>query len=138
MPHGSDLTPSAQAGSWHLAPAAREHLAKHLDVDAFEEVLRDMAPTDRDEIVQSFNIVPVPNSAGGTTMMPVLAAGNAVRMPVSSTDPAKQALLERMWAPYWEQLPDSEFDSHQAPFPGREIARARRAERRARVTEDKR
>jgi hypothetical protein len=51
------------------------------------------------------------------------------RFTVKSDNPAKQALLDRMWAPYWEHLPIGAMDDETNPFPGRRLARDRRSEK---------
>lgn len=45
-----------------------------------------------------------------------------VTIPIRSTNPAIQDVLNRMWAPYWKQLPGSAVRDPTLPYPGRPAA----------------
>ncbi|HYW07204.1 MAG TPA: hypothetical protein VE913_09625 [Longimicrobium sp.] len=58
----------------------------------------------------------------------VLEPGETPTVTVKMGDPALQSLLDEVWAPVWEKNPEM-LDRETKDFPGREIARARRAQR---------
>lgn len=102
-----------------LTPEARQELSKSFDLDAMDELLAMMGPEE-----QRWNLI----------QMGVVQTGEETRdvsMPLHSDDPERQKLIERMWAPYWDHFPPEWLDRTDLPFPGREIARVRRAAREA-------
>lgn len=100
-----------------LTPEARRELGKQIDVDALDELLASMEPGERRETLAGMGVI----QTGEET--------RDVSIPMYSSDPERQKLIERVWAPYWDHLPPEWLDRTDLPFPGREIARARRAAR---------
>jgi hypothetical protein len=103
----------------HLSSEVRQRLESRFDVSALEELLGTMTVKEQQEILQGLGVGRPP--AGGET--------RDVSVMMRSTDPARQALLDRIWAPFWEHLPPELLDRTDLPYPGRELAKARRAER---------
>ena len=105
-----------------LPADVRTRLDGRFDIEAMEELLASMPPAEQQQFLISIGGVPRP--AGEET--------RDVTVLMGSTDPARQKLIDRMWAPYWDHLPPEFLERTDLPFPGRELARARRA---ARVSE---
>lgn len=102
-----------------LAPEVRRNLQRRFDVDALEEYLGMLAPAEQNEFLSQLG---PPRGAREPET-------RDVSMPMRSTDPARQAVLERVWAPFWDHLPPDALDRADLPFPGRELARVRRGSR---------
>ncbi len=85
-------------------------------MDALEELLATMSIAERAEVLGQIG-------ASGNRE----AETTDVVIPLKSTDPVRQALLDRVWTPFWSHLPPDALDREDLPFPGREIARARRS-----------
>ena len=119
---GEDPTNAASAS--HLEPATRSRLQPYFDVDALDRLIASMHPQERAFLVQNLS---APDHSG----LHPGSSGSHLQLPIRFSDPAQQALLEQVWAPYWEQLPAEALDSAEYLFPGRELARARRAARSA-------
>lgn len=94
----------------------RERLQKRFGVDALEELLGTMPVAEREEILRQLGVSGEPEAETGSVVVPM-----------RSTDPARQALLDRIWAPFWSHLPPDALDRDDLPYPGRELARARRS-----------
>jgi hypothetical protein len=92
----------------------REQLARQFDVDALEELLGTMPVEERTRVLESFGVVPDAGPHIETKQVSIM---------VGSSDPARQALLDRIWAPFWDTLPPESLDSADLPYPGRELAR---------------
>jgi hypothetical protein len=92
----------------------RASLAPHFDADALERLLRQVRPDMRGEILPSFQIGKGPG-------------GHLVEI----HDPHLQAVLEEVWAPFWNDVPDQALEENWYRMPGREIAMGRRAAARA-------
>ena len=103
-----------------LSIEVRGRLEGRFDVTALEELLGTMGPKDQQELLDGLGASGNPPPGGETRDVSVM---------MRSTDPARQALLDRMWAPYWDHLPDELLDRSDLPYPGRELAKARRAAR---------
>lgn len=116
--------PASHPASSLLTPEARRELEKQFDVSAMDELLASMSPAERQETLIKMGVI----QTGETT--------RDVTFPVHSDDPERQKLIERMWAPYWDHLPPEWLDRTDLPFPGREIARARRAAKAASPNKD--
>jgi hypothetical protein len=101
-----------------LAPEVRKRLARQFDVDALEELLGTMPVEERAGVLRSFGSDDDRDSDGETRQVSIM---------VWSSDPACQELLDRIWAPFWDTLPPEYLDDPDLPYPGRELARARRA-----------
>jgi hypothetical protein len=105
-----------------LSSQVRARLEGRFDVTALEELLGTMAPRDQQDLLEDLGASGSPPAGGETRNVSVM---------MRSTDPARQALLDRMWAPFWEHLPPELLDRTDLPYPGRELAKARRAARAA-------
>jgi hypothetical protein len=103
-----------------LSSVVRDRLEGRFDVTALEELLGTMAPNDQQELLEGLGASDSPPEGGETRDVSVM---------MRSTDPARQALLDRMWAPYWDHLPPEMLNRTDLPYPGRELAKARRAAR---------
>jgi hypothetical protein len=121
---GCDTTPavimthdgaSSRPSPVSLSPDVRGRLQKRFDVDALEELLGTMSVAERAEVLSQL---------GGSGNRE--AETTDVVVPMRSTDPVRQALLDRVWAPFWSHLPPEALDRDDLPYPGRELARARR------------
>ena len=81
-----------------------------------------MDPAEQQDLVNTLpagDVLPDPLPPKGTETRDVTIL-------IRFTDPAMQALLDRVWAPYWRHLPPEALDDPHNPFPGRELARQRR------------
>ncbi|HEY7766577.1 hypothetical protein [Longimicrobium sp.] len=105
-----------------LAPEVRKQLARQFDVDALEELLGTMPVEERGWVLRSF---------GADDDDDLRTETRDVSIMVWSSDPARQALLDRIWAPFWDTLPPEYLDHPDLPYPGRELARLRRAAERS-------
>ena len=103
-------------GAYRLSAAQRANVLTMYDADALERLLQMVRPEARDSVLRFFQIA---DDSGP----------HAVLMHLD--DPGLQAVLEEVWAPYWDRLPPEAIDGERAPVPGREIARKRRAARAA-------
>ena len=101
-----------------LSSDIRARLEGRFDVTALEELLGTMTPGEQHNMLESLGATGSVPKSGETTDVSVLAR---------STDPARQALIDRMWAPFWDHLPPELLDRTDLPYPGRELAKARRA-----------
>lgn len=102
--------------AFRLTAEQRESIQPGLDLDALERLLAALHPARRAGTLSSFQRPP-----------PEVIGGGLVRF----QDPVLHALLDEVWAPRWEGVPDEWLDDPgMQRFPGREIARARRAARR--------
>jgi hypothetical protein len=107
--------------AFQLTAADRAAVAPVFDADALERLLRQVRPDMRGEILAYFQV-----GKG--------ARGHLVQV----SDPQLQAVLEEVWAPFWEDAPDQALEENWYRMPGREIAKARRAEARARAQQPSR
>jgi hypothetical protein len=108
---------SSGAHPVQLAPDVRKQLARQFDVAALEELLGTMPVEERPEVLRSFGVADDHDSQAETREVSIM---------VRSSDPARQALLDRVWAPFWDTLPPEYLDRADLPYPGRELARLRR------------
>jgi len=104
----------------HLSSEVRQRLEGRFDVSALEELLGTMTAEEQQALLHDL---------GASGRAPAGGETRDVSVMMRSTDPARQALLDRMWAPFWEHLPPELLDRADLPYPGRELAKARRAER---------
>ncbi|HEY0036899.1 MAG TPA: hypothetical protein VGB66_09450 [Longimicrobium sp.] len=100
-----------------LAPEVRKQLARQFDVDALEELLGTIPVEEQACVLTSVGVVHDSDSHAETKQVSIM---------VWSSDPARQALLDRVWAPFWDTLPPEYLDRTDLPYPGRELARLRR------------
>ena len=101
---------------FRLTVAQRARMLSMYDSEAVERLLQMVRPDARDSTLRFFQVAEKPGP-------------HAVLMHVD--DPALQAVLEEVWAPYWDRLPPEAIERERAPIPGRAIARMRRAARAA-------
>ncbi|WP_325312619.1 hypothetical protein [Longimicrobium sp.] len=99
---------------YHLDAAARAKVPPGIDASALERLLASVVPERRDEILAYFQVPPDRPDRGYLMRI---------------DDPELQAILEEVWAPMWDHAgaTDAQLAEHAFPFPGREIALARRA-----------
>lgn len=102
--------------AYRLDGADRARLLPGFDADALERLLAMVRPDRRPEILAHFR---------------KREDGERPRHLVALDDPELQSVLEEVWAPVWDavQATDAELEGDAFGFPGREIARRRRAER---------
>ncbi|MEJ7759880.1 MAG: hypothetical protein WKF55_09875 [Gemmatimonadaceae bacterium] len=120
-------------GAARLDPQVRADLADRFDVDAVERLLQRLASSERGHLLQTLGVASASSASEepqvGSATAAASAAGRSdrqdVRIEIKSEDPAKQALLDEIWAPYWLLLPSSALDDLSYPYPGRELARSR-------------
>lgn len=115
-PQAPPLRLEAPDPAFRLTAEDRATLAPHFDADALERLLRLIRPDMRAEILSHFQV-----GKG--------ARGHLVEI----FDPQLQAVLEEVWAPFWDDAPDQAIEENWYMMPGREIAKARRAAARARA-----
>ena len=113
-PDAEPLRLEAPDPAFHLSADDRATLAPEFDADALERLLRQVRPDMRTEILSHFQV------------------GQARGHLVEIHDPRLQAVLEEVWAPFWENTPDKALEENWYRMPGREIAKARRAAARER------
>lgn len=101
--------------SYSLSPSDRAKLQAGFDGNALERLLRMVRPDMRREILEHFQV------SDGT--------GRRYGRLVQFHDAQLQPLLEEVWAPMWDEVgaTDQEIEENAYQFPGREIARGRRA-----------
>jgi hypothetical protein len=107
---------AAPTQGYRIDPAARAKVFAGFDVDALERLLAHVRPERRTEILSYF-------------LVPDDAASRGRGQLIQVNDPELQALLEEVWAPMWDFVgaTDGDIAANTYEFPGREIARARRA-----------
>lgn len=100
-----------------LSPDAQARLEGRFDVGAVEELLGTMTAQEQQDLLASL---------GASDGVPADGETRDVSVTMHSTDPARQALLDRMWAPFWDHIPSELLDREDLPFPGRKLAKERR------------
>jgi hypothetical protein len=110
--HAPQPIPSAAP----LSVEDRQRLQPLIDVGALEMFTRTMEPRERERLLDAMRGAPDPRS--GDT--------RNVSFPIGSTDPERQALLVRTWAPYLDRMSTSALERGGQPFPGQDLALARR------------
>lgn len=103
---------------FRLTAEQRASVEPGFDVEALERLLAVLHPALRMPVLGDFQCDRfAPNDIGGGLM--------------KFEDPVLQALLDEVWAPRWEGVPDDWLDDPEfRRFPGQEIARRRRNARR--------
>lgn len=112
-PDAIPLRLEAPDAAFRLTPDDRATLAPPFDADALERLLREIRPNMRGEILSYFQ------------------AGTSRGHLVVIHDSRLQAILEEVWAPFWDNAPDQALEEDWYRMPGRELALARRAAQRA-------
>jgi hypothetical protein len=107
--------PAPEQG-FRLSEADRGEMLAGFDVEALERLLGMTRPDLRLEILKHFQ---------------KRRNGERLGILVQLSDPALQQVLEEVWAPKWDEVDatDAEIEANAFGFPGREIARQRRAAR---------
>jgi hypothetical protein len=107
---------SAPDQGFRLSEADRGEMLAGFDVEALERLLGMTRPDLRQEILKHFQ---------------KRKNGERLGILVQLSDPDLQKVLEEVWAPKWDQVnaTDAEIEANAFGFPGREIARQRRAAR---------
>lgn len=90
-----------------LTPEVRAQLAPVFDLPATEEFFHSMSQADADRVLMDMGVV---------VGQPPVETRN-VSVPVSSTDPAMQAVIERMWAPSRRMSREGKTPALQYPVP---------------------
>lgn len=111
-PHPMRL--SAPEPGFRLSDADRAEILAGFDVEALERLLGMTRPDLRGEILKHFQ---------------KRKNGERLGILVRVADPDLQQVLEEVWAPKWDEVnaTDAEIEANAFGFPGREIARQRRA-----------
>lgn len=101
---------------FRLSEADRAEMLAGFDVEALERLLGMTRPDLRQEILKHFQ---------------KRKNGERLGILVQLSDPDLQKVLEEVWAPKWDLVnaTDAEIEANAFGFPGREIARQRRAAR---------
>ena len=104
---------------YRIDPVVRAKVFPGFDVDALDRLLSRVTPARRSEILSYFLVPDNPQENKGKGLLMVIK------------DPELQAVLEEVWAPMWDHVgaTDEEIAQNTYGYPGREIARARRAAR---------
>jgi hypothetical protein len=98
--------------AFRLTEAQRAKMLPMYDAESVERLLQMVRPDARDSMLRYFQVAERPGP-------------HAVLMHLD--DPKLQAVLEEVWAPYWDRLPPEAIERERAPIPGRGVVRARRA-----------
>lgn len=104
--------------SFRLSDADRAKLLPGFDVQALERLLGMIRPDMRQEILKSFQ---------------QREQGQRLGHLMGFEDPELQTVLEEVWAPMWDYVgaSDAQIEANDYGYPGREIAKQRRAARAA-------
>lgn len=112
-PEMRPLRLAAPEHGFRLDPHERAKVVAGFDVDALERLLGMVRPDMRKEILRHFQPgEPGERRRGALTEF---------------FDPQLQAVLEEVWAPMWDDAPIEALEEGWYYYPGREIARQRRA-----------
>jgi hypothetical protein len=103
---------------YRIDPPLRARVFPGYDVNALERLLAHVTPERRSEILSYF-LIPNDSSSRGRGLLTQIK------------DPELQRILEQVWAPMWDYVgaTDEEIAANTYGFPGRDVARARRATR---------
>jgi hypothetical protein len=110
---------AAPDATYRLSAGDRAKVQEGFDVDALERLVGMVRPDMRQELLVHFQV----GDEGGPRR------GRIVQM----IDPELQRVLEEVWAPMWDGVPDEVLDATGDPFPGRNVAKQRRAAARAKT-----
>lgn len=98
--------------AYRLSSEDRAKVQEGFDADALERLVSMVRPDMRQELLAHFLV----GEEGGPRR------GRIVQM----NDPELQRVLEEVWAPMWDGVPDEVLDAD-GPFPGQNVAKQRRA-----------
>jgi hypothetical protein len=107
--------------SFRLDAATRERIAPGFDIDAIERLLQHLDVASRPFVLDEFLLPQYRAYPPGP---------NAWRVLTRTTDPVLNELLAEVWQPFWDTQPDELLEDPHSPYPGQELARRRRRERR--------
>ena len=108
---------------FRISAEQKARISRTWDADAVEKIANLLSPEDRRGFMAPLGGIP------GETPHPE-SNPHDVYMMLSHEDPKIQALLDEMWAPYWETLPPDALTSTSRAYrgyPGRALALERRA-----------
>jgi hypothetical protein len=112
MPENASARLESPDPGFRLTAEQRASVAPGFDMDALERLLAAVHPELRMPILSDFQPQP-----------PDVFLG-----PMKFEDPVLQALLNEVWAPRWDAVPDDRLDDPEmSRYPGHRIAKARRA-----------
>ena len=119
--------PSSPDQGYKLDRKIRVQLQSRFDVEALESLLQLMSVKERAQFIGTLVPPLGVSSHPATPSRPPNNHGTQqdILILVRDSDPARQALLDKMWAPYWDSLPKGAVDDPSYPYPGRELARIR-------------
>lgn len=102
-----------------LTPQLRAQLARDFDIVALDELLPTLNADEAHMALQALS-----SHAGKTAF----ATGGAeqTHLLLGLGDQRRDALWNRVWAPFWDRFPDAELEPGFHIFPGRDLARTRR------------
>ncbi|HEU0053222.1 MAG TPA: hypothetical protein VFQ39_08585 [Longimicrobium sp.] len=120
-PDPRPLRLAAPERGFRLTTAERASIAEGFDVDALERLLARVRPDMRPTILAYFRETEEGESRGQLLQI---------------FDPELQPILEEVWAPMWDDVPDDALEKRLYDIPGWHIARQRREERRAKARGD--
>lgn len=117
--HAQGLTAARQPAppSVSLSPAARAQLTGVIDFEALDRLLSLMSPGEREHFLAVFADV---QAAASRTDVET----RTVRTPMGFSDPERQRLLERVFAPHRASLPAAAATNPSYPLPGHAPSRA--------------
>ena len=104
---------AAPDATYRLSKEERAKVQEGFDVDALQRLVGMVRPDMRQELFVHFQV--------GEEVGP--QRGRIVQM----NDPELQRVLEEVWAPMWDDVPDEDLDVTNDPLPGRTVAKQRRA-----------
>jgi hypothetical protein len=99
--------------TYRMSKEDRAKVQEGFDADALERLVSMVRPDMRQELLVHFQV----GEEGGPLR------GRIVQM----NDPVLQQVLEEVWAPMWDDVPDEDLDVTNDPLPGRGVAKQRRA-----------
>lgn len=102
---------------FRLDQAIRARIPAHFDADALERLLQRVPASSRLQLLAEF-------ATPAVRTLTALAAGSPILTRISH--PVLQDLLEQVWQPFWDRVPDRFLDDPASPYPGQARARARR------------
>ena len=116
QPSPPPLRLSTPERGYQLPPADRARIVRGFDAPALERLLGMVRPDMRQEILAHF-------------LIPDGTESRRHGQLVAFHDSDLQAVLEEVWAPMWDEVgaTDEEIDRNVYGWPGREVARQRRA-----------
>lgn len=116
----ADLPPlalDAPEEGFRLPDAERRKVRSEFDMDALERLLASIRPEMRRRVLRNFQAL-APEE---------LDVGERPGWITAFEDPRLTAMLEEVYQPAWDRLPDAALDEPDAYlYPGRELARKRR------------